>query len=207
MRIHCCKRILHIPSAVIIAIIVVLVGPFFIISWVRENAVIIIALAALVFTILQGMRQRTYARLSVRPILQINRHFAEMPGISHFGIFLNNQGVGIAIIDELNISITGVKLKENTVSDEGSILARIAGTIRADYPDFPLIYYYAFLASGSALAPNTELALFTVKASLLTPALNLVLQNYISRMAIHIEYSSLYNEHFVYENKHPPRSI
>jgi len=198
LRIHCCKS--WVKDAVIFVIIAVLVGLLFIlVSWVRENPAIIIALAALVFTIFQAMEQRTYARLSVKPILQVSRYFTEMPGRSHFGLFLRNEGAGIALIDRLNITLVGKKAKKNIVSDQRSILTVISDAIHAEHPDFPRIDRY--ISISRALASNTELPLFAVKASLLTPDSTSVLRDYVSRMVIHIEYSSLYNEPFVHDNK------
>jgi len=200
VRIHCCKRILDVLSlvktrVVIITIIVVLAGLTLAISWVRKDAVIIIALTALVFTIFQGMQQRQHNRLSVRPILQIGRYLVQTPSRSQLGVFLKNEGAGIAIIDKLNVRLVGVK--KNIIPGLGgrSMLEAIARAIHTEHPGFPLITCYASIAR--ALAPNTEMALFTVDASLLTSDWQPVWQDYVSRMAMHIEYKSLYNEPFV----------
>ena len=91
-------------------------------SW----AAVVIALGSLGFAIFQGTVMMEHNRLSVRPLLQIDRFLVPISGHSHVGIYLRNVGNGIAMIDNGYVRLGDRSLEH----DDGPLgaIAELMGT-------------------------------------------------------------------------------
>jgi len=82
-------------------------------------ATVIIAVTALVVSIWQGIETRKHNRLSVRPHLVFFTDFSSQD--SELGIFIKNNGVGLAYIKNVEISVNG-KVMPNSSCNWKNIL-------------------------------------------------------------------------------------
>lgn len=169
-------------------------------SWVRDYAVISIAVTALVFSILQGVQQRTHDRLSVRPILQIGRYLTPDPSRGHVGLYLTNDGVGVALMQQAHLEIhaKGITTELHAAIkqrwDDSGAMAALNTLWTGKHPDFPNAKIREEVAS--ALRAGESIYLFGIPTELHTPEIEKALYKLLNGISLTITYESIYGETF-----------
>jgi len=149
---------------------------------------IVISLVALSFTIQQGCLNRQVARFSVRPILQVSFVAAPDSGLSHVGLYISNDGAGVALLDAVTV------LSQDELTGQTGAFETLANLLRARNPDFPPILYIAEIAG--AIRPGAQKCLLGVAGSDASVEHVATLRNLVSGLSPRIQYHSLYNERF-----------
>jgi len=149
---------------------------------------IAISLVALLFSIQQGCLNRQVARFSVRPILQVSFVAAPDSGLSHVGLYVSNDGAGVALVDAVTVS------SRDELPGQSGAFEALAGLLRARHPDFPPILYLAQIAG--AIPPGTQKCLLGAARSDASIEQIAILRDFVSGLRVRIQYHSLYDERF-----------
>lgn len=127
--------------------------------WLAENRTWIIALAALAlavstawFQVSNWRMQQEHNRLSVRPFLQVGRYLTPDPSRSRIGLYLTNDGVGVALLKRLHVEIhakgitTELQADIEQAMDESGPMAALNTLWKGRHADFPNAKIKASLA-------------------------------------------------------------
>ncbi|MBU2514552.1 hypothetical protein KJ966_24770 [bacterium] len=152
----------------------------------------VIALVAVVVSIWQGIETRKHNRLSVKPILDLVYVNKYEPEKTYPGIYLENYGVGPAIIKEVIVKLDG---KPYYKSGNVFYFDFIGGYLRKD-----LIGDTKVLATSiginMTLPKGEKLSLVTFMTKDQTPGVEKELVRLLNGLAIYITYQSVYGETF-----------
>ncbi len=140
---------------------------------------IIIALAVAITTIWQGFLTRKHNRLSVKPILRIDRNITLD---DNFNIKLLNNGVGPAIIKSVKYFVDNTEIVGDQISTQ--VLHKLG--LFDSYEHFEI-------SSGETLSSGEQRSLFKLLKKLEVDALIDIMTTF-KRCSIEIKYESIYNE-------------
>ncbi len=145
---------------------------------------VIIAVAALFVVVWQTWATRKHNRLSVKPLLDINQVVRKAD--STVRLDLENNGVGPAIIKELEVLIDGRKVEETVLKNWKKIISII--DISCDS------VYGVILSSDATIGAGSSVELLNLKVSD-TQSYKLVFES-LSRLNVIVKYESVYGESF-----------
>lgn len=144
---------------------------------------IIIAMASIFITLWQGIEMRNHNRLSVRPNLELVYNVDS----ETFGYQLENKGLGPAIICNKTIYIDSTEAISSGFSGLDSILSSLELGDRK--------MNHAGLGKGRSIRSEEKVNLFRFNF-LPEDDKEQVMKNLYMRLAIEIEYESMYGEKF-----------
>ncbi|MDP3148584.1 MAG: hypothetical protein Q8N83_05585 [Ignavibacteria bacterium] len=148
----------------------------------------IIALSAVATTIWQGILTRRHNRLSVKPILRIDRRTIVGEKVS---ILLINSGVGPAIICCVKFFVDGIVIESNSNIMGAGNLALIKTMQDArKYRIFEIFPQESFAA-------GEQQALFESIDEIKNEIVMKEIKQSFDRISIEIEYESIYKEKFI----------
>jgi len=144
---------------------------------------VIISIFALVVSIWQGIDNRDFNKLSVKPYLQVN---PKLTGGVESGLYLENAGTGTAFINTISLSLKGKTfdlIKDNTSTFFESIQVK-PGCFKESWP-----------RKGAAIQSGKEFPLLQVtKADIAACNLEIVKFLTESDVVMNIEYTTPYGE-------------
>jgi hypothetical protein len=147
----------------------------------------IIALGAAITTIWQSVLTRNHNRLSVRPLLRIDRKYVTGECAS---IVLTNAGFGPAIINSVRVSVDGMPLRSGSTEEATAPLHKI-GLERAK------LYV---ISAGESFSPNESHAVLEMNKIIRQDASAQKLREAFNHISIEIVYESIYKEQFTLQN-------
>lgn len=143
---------------------------------------IIIALGAAITTIWQGFLTRQHNRLSVKPILRIDRNST----LKYFNIVLLNNGVGPAIIKSVKYFVNNMEILGNNIPKQVIEKLELSGW----YEHFELL-------TGESFSCGEQRSLFksigVIEGDTAMTA--------FKPFTIEIKYESIYNEEFIIKDE------
>jgi hypothetical protein len=149
----------------------------------------IIALSVAITTIWQGVLTRRHNRLSVKPILRIDRNAVKG---EYASIILRNNGVGPAIINSVEFMVDGLTIPENVRDPWIEVLNRIGlsdTSIRIQT-----------IISKESFSAGEKFELYkTINPVTEGKEINKI-RTAVDRLTILIEYESVYEEQFILRN-------
>jgi len=151
---------------------------------------LIIALAAAITTIWQGVLTRRHNRLSVKPMIRIDRN--SITG-QPFNITLKNTGVGPAIIKSIQFIVDGKRIPENS-QDPGK---EVLDALRLETHNFYEIYPNESFAAGE---PHIVFESIKPMKSDMEAVKR---QETFKRLGIIVNYQSIYEERFTLKDIRP----
>ena len=163
-------------------------------------AAIVVSIIALIISGRQLQVQRTHNRLCVRPIVQFEKILSLDPTREFAGLYLRNDGAGIAILDLMDISFGGVVMHASTVETVSRVLenegpfSAMAAVLRLQSPDFPSVFFRSSVAS--ALRPGESVCLLGIRMEDWKDEYGDLMIDLFSQMPMSIHYRSLYEEEF-----------
>lgn len=144
---------------------------------------LVISISALVVSIWQGVDNRNFNELSVKPHLQIN---PKLTGDSESGLYIENAGTGTAFINSISIRVNDKTF--NLIEDNTSILFEF---IRVK----PDCYRESWPRKGAAIQAGKEFPLIQVtKADVAVCNLETIKLLTEPNMIMNIEYTTPYGE-------------
>ena len=164
------------------------------------NISVFIALIVAIFSGYQALLLRKHNRLSVRPHITTWVRHTEVAGKHYLRLFLENNGLGPAIIKEFTLKYDGKELGANK---EMPALIR---EIRALVAEDECLSYdnCAILSYGSSLRDGKEIAVvsFTCKPNDKTNMQDF--EAFMDRFDIYVRFKSIYGEVFEMGTDQPP---
>lgn len=151
---------------------------------------IIIALSVAITTIWQGILTRQHNRLSVKPILRIDRYTILDEKVN---FLLMNTGVGPAVISSVKFFVDGIVVKEK-LSKPGNLALQKIGLDLARYKIFEIFPQESFSA-------GEQQKLFESENAINNPKTLLKIKKAFDRISVEIEYESIYEEKFKLYNR------
>jgi len=144
---------------------------------------LIISIFALAVSVWQGMDNRDFNRLSVKPHLQVN---PKLTGDSESGLYLENAGTGTAFINAITISVNGKTF--DLIKDNASIFFE---SIQVKHG----CYIESWPRKGAAIQSGKEFPLIQVTEADVA-ACNLEIVKFLTEpdMIMNIEYTTPYGE-------------
>lgn len=149
-------------------------------------AAIIIALTAIILTIWQLKISRRHNYNSLRPLLSFERHF--MRTADGFGIYINNNGNGPAIVIDHKIFVDG---NEITIVEQNP-WQNAAKVLNMNYTFIQMGYY----EKDTVIAPGERKFLLSVDENI-SDKQSEFFKGVIARVGMEIHYKSLYNQKYV----------
>ena len=148
---------------------------------------ILIAVCALILTVIQSIQNRKHNRLSVKPILEVNHHrlFTER------SIVIKNVGLGPAVINKCNLLIDGIE-REITENIWDEFLSTI------NLPKLKFQFYS--IAGHTTFEPGQMEKLLYINCSSLSNDILDEIDLNLKRISFIIKYRSVYNEKFEIES-------
>ena len=147
----------------------------------------IIALGAAITTIWQSVLTRKHNRLSVRPLLRIDRKYVTGETAS---VVLTNAGFGPAIIHSITILVDGLPLKFASTREATVPLHKI-GLERTKL--------YA-ISAGASFSPNESHALLETNEIIKQDTSAQKFREAFDHISIEISYESIYKEQFTLQS-------
>jgi hypothetical protein len=164
-------------------------GSGYIWDLIGNNASNVIALAAVAFTWYQATLTREHNRLSVRPHLQTHtdttKNYDQPVAYISYKVELRNNGLGPAIkgwvvfLDGAEKSVPNVKAVEDLIKD------LVPNTLK---------HVVRFLGKNEAMRASDSQVILELNLPILNEAESLHLEAQLGRLAIVIEYTSMYGE-------------
>lgn len=161
----------------------------------EKNFSAIIALCALLLTVIQLHWGMYHNRLSVRPALNTSTHVHAAPNQYSVIITLSNYGIGTAIIDNFSVYFDDELISLNDPQTcEDAILELVNNK-------FPITSHRIFTyRSGGTIPANFQHSLleltFNNELSKDLDKIKSEIPKLLDRLSLEIEYSSFYNEKF-----------
>ena len=143
---------------------------------------IIIALGAAITTIWQGILTRQHNRLSVKPIIRIDRNST----LNNFNIELLNNGFGAAIIKSAKYFVDNIEIEDNNISAQ--VIEKLE--LNDSYEHFQIL-------TGESLWGE----LCQVRRQQAELFHSTKVMDKFKRFSIEIKYESIYNEKFIIKNQ------
>ncbi len=161
------------------------------IDFIRNNLLAIatafIALMALFLSVFHGCSMIKHHQLSLRPILTFNVESKPLESLGELGIFLNNDGIGPAIIKKFVIVVNGEKMTTNDSSHGGWIPAK-----KILFNDCKDKIITGWLSTNLCLTANEKTLILGYHKSDHNDELNEILLEVAKKVDIQVEYESLY---------------
>jgi len=149
---------------------------------------LVVSVAALILGVWGGGEARRHNRLSVRPIIQFERIWLPHEPWPQVGIYIANHGTGVALLKTLTVYVDGEPVPSG---DSGGFAEAARMLILADHPDFPI----KFTSMREAIPPGDVILLFGIDdEDYNTEERVAVLRDAMSRISVHVEYQSIYND-------------
>ena len=145
----------------------------------------IIALSAAATTIWQGLLTRRHNRLSVKPLLRIDKITVMGQKAS---IILANRGVGPATISSVKFLVDGIVIEQSKIKTGFSALKKM-GLDSQKYKIFEILHQESFSA-------GEQMALFESHDKIINEIEGLMIEKSFDRLSMEIEYESIYEEKF-----------
>ena len=149
-----------------------------------------VSVIALFLGIWQGIEARRHNRLSVRPIIQFERIWLPHEPWPQVGIYMANHGTGVAFLKNVTVYIDDESVPSG---DSGGFAEAAQMLILADHPDFPIKFVTSM---REAIPPEDVILLFGIDAEDYTEERIAVLRDALSRISMHVEYQSIYNDSY-----------
>ena len=167
------------------------------------NLSVFVASIVAIFSAYQALLLRKHNRLSVRPhITDWTRHQETNIKGKHFlRYFIENNGLGPAIIKDMEISFDGKVIGENKKPSE------LISLIKTIIEESDLEVHFgncAILGYGSSLREGKEIATLTLDCY---PTMGTPLEDFevfMDRFDLRLRYKSIYGEDFVLDTSKPP---
>jgi hypothetical protein len=157
-------------------------------SRVMSICALVVSMAALGLGIWEGVETRRHNRLSVTPIVQFERIWVPHEPWPQVGIYMANHGAGVALLDNVTICVDGEPVPSG---DLGGFTEAARMLIVADHPDFPIKFVTSM---RRAIPPEDVIHLFGIDDEDYTGERVPILRDALSRIGIHVEYHSIYND-------------
>ena len=148
----------------------------------------------------QLLDQRQHNRLSVIPLLQFERAGIPLPGNEYVGLYLKNDGIGVARLlycetPEMKISVPASAKEdiEKALQEQG-LYGAWAAILRARVSDLPDIYFQHEIQQY--WKPGDERCLIGILCSEFNPDWKAEIERFLWELSMTIHYESLYGEEF-----------
>ncbi len=156
---------------------------------VKKDPALAIALAALLYTIIQGLRSHRHNKLSLRPWITVTESIRETSREGHIIISIVNSGVGPAIIKEFILRSNDIVESRNNIPDYINFMRKKRDGITIS----PLAFYIP----GSVIEANDKNELWEIKYKVTPENLRLV-----HKLSVSVKYKSIYQEEiFSYDSR------
>ena len=164
------------------------------------NISILIAMIVAVFSGYQALLLRKHNRLSVRPHISTWVRHSEIGGQHYLRLFLENNGLGTAIIKEFTLKFDGKELGANKE------IPALVREIRALVADKECMNYdnCAILSYGSSLRDGKEIAVVSLTCTPNDKTNMEDFEAFMDRFEIDVRYKSIYGEVFEAGTHRPP---
>lgn len=143
----------------------------------------IIAFSAFLIAVYSSYETRKYNRISITPVLDGSLIFNEVSG--RVGLFIENKGVGPAVIDKWELFVDGRHYREHGI-DRFEDLTKFLGLDEK--------VNYGYFKSGSLLLQGQPGELFAVDSNPYSIERSDRIRGALERLTIRITYKSLYKE-------------
>jgi hypothetical protein len=151
---------------------------------------VVIALAALIVSVREGISSRKHHRLSVKPVLLLEGADDE----DAFWASVGNHGLGPAVITQFRIVLNPGTATEDLVTSFPELFRRVNLLTQVQF---------WFLSSGETVAPGNQLPLFRLSGYSLSSPVRDQLKEVLRQVEFRISYASLYGERFTLSVKVP----
>jgi hypothetical protein len=151
---------------------------------------LVVSVIALILGIWEGVEARRHNRLSVRPIIQFERIWLPHEPWPQVGIYIANHGTGVALLENVTVYVDGEPVPSG---DSGGFAEAARMLILADHPDFPIKFVTSM---REAIPPEDVILLFGIDDEDYTEERIAVLRDALSRISMHVEYQSIYNDSY-----------
>ena len=155
---------------------------------VMSMCALVVSVAALILGVWGGGEARRHNRLSVRPIIQFERIWLPHGPWPQVGIYIANHGTGVALLKTLTVHVDGEPVPSG---DSGGFAEAARMLILADHPGFPVKFVTSM---REAIPPEDVILLFGIDDEDYTEERVAILRAALSRISIHVEYQSIYND-------------
>ena len=151
-------------------------------------ASVIIALTAVIFSLLQSRKTDKHNRLMVTPHISSITHVNSEKGIT--AITLENNGLGPALINDFSIHIDNIAVKGNDIVEE---------SLKRLLKDLPINEWgHESITTNSFLPAGGKIEVVTIVSSKISP--EEVIQKLDSRILLQIDYRSIYGDRFTFNS-------
>ena len=169
-------------------------------TWIIALVAVLVAISTACFQVSNWRMQQKHYRLSVRPIIQIGRYLTPDPSHGCVGLYLTNDGVGVALIQQGHWEIhakgitTELQAAIKQIQDDFGPMAALNAVWTGKHPDFPNAKIKVSLAP--ALRAGESICLFGIPTELHTPEIEKALYELLNEISLTITYESIYGEIF-----------
>jgi hypothetical protein len=150
----------------------------------------VIGLAALGVAIWQGFESRKHNRLTAKPRLDFGIDFAL--NRERVGVFLENTGLGPALITNLNVSLDGATV----AVPYGDLWPTVLRNLRSSTSPESWVTWTAFGTAPRAIPAGSRVEILAAAVLTLTAERLEFFNDLIPRLTISIDYCSAYREEF-----------
>ncbi len=174
-----------------------------IIDFIREYSATIIAICALLLTVIQAYISRKHNRLSVKPSLTVST-YAEYDAPNRYVcvIELINAGLGPAIVDDYIIVYDG---KEYYFTNHEEFFSLIYDDVFPDNCIYKDDYFYLF-RYGSVIPAGESQEILEISFHFKDDDELKVIQEKIKKFSLKIKHHSIYDQKFTYDTSKHERS-
>lgn len=164
------------------------------------NLSVFVASIVAIFSAYQALLLRKHNRLSVRPHITTWVRHSEKGGKHYLRLFLENNGLGTAIIKEFKLKFDGKELGANKE------IPALVREIRALVADEDCLSYdnCAILGYGSSLRDGKEIAVVSLTCTPNDTTNMEDFEAFMDRFEIEVRYKSIYGEVFTMSSSQPP---
>ncbi len=149
----------------------------------------IIALCALIFTILQNKRAQKHNKLSFRPHLTSWTH--KNSGNGFYAVELMNNGIGPALIESFTIKVDGKIIS-------GEETEPIEKALKILFPKIDYQSRQSYFAKGYSMGAKEKMTLVAIQFTEKPPPTPEVVNHAFNRTDLIVNYKSFYEEPFTY---------
>lgn len=154
-------------------------------DFIRQYASAIIAVCAIILTMVQAWITRRHNRLSVRPCLAQESHKSVSPQFGELTVRLVNKGIGPAIIDEFTVFLDGKPSEANEAV--GNVLGDLKGTKTV-----------STMGLGSAISAGESKIILALQFPISSADDVEQVMAKVNKLDLRVTYRSMYKEKFTY---------
>ncbi len=149
-------------------------------------AAVVIALFALILSVQEGCQNRHHNRLSVMPYISFDKETAYTS--DEMGIFMSNEGLGTAIIQEMLLVIDGQEMPFHNDADCKAVLDKL----NLDY----LKVTYRYFSKNTPVSAGDRFKLLATRNANLDNDKKRRFIAILNRISVKAKYRSMYSEDF-----------